>query len=137
MKIVAFVLATLVVALVAPGDAGSASQTFPVALDRAWSTTEKVLKVLGWDLDKVDRSVGWMTTDSRKLDGEDYGVYAKGTRHRLRVHLKADGENRTTITVERTVFRRERILWMDSDEPVATPDQAVEREVLAAIGESL
>ena len=137
MKIVAFALATLVVALVAPGDAGSASQTFPVALDRAWSTTEKVLKVLGWDLDKVDRSVGWMTTDSRKLDGEDYGVYAKGTRHRLRVHLKADGENRTTITVERTVFRRERILWMDSDAPVATPDQAVEREVLAAIGESL
>ena len=137
MKIVAFVLATLVVALVAPGDAGSASQTFPVALDRAWSTTEKVLKVLGWDLDKVDRSVGWMTTDSRKLDGKDYGVYAKGTRHRLRVHLKADGANRTTITVERTVFRRERILWMDSDEPVATPDQAVEREVLAAIGESL
>src|SRR5439155_1107502 len=56
--------------------------------------------------------------------------------YRLRVHLKADGENRTTITVERTVFRRERILWMDSDEPVATPDQAVEREVLAAIGRS-
>jgi len=136
MRIVAFVLATLVVALVAPVDAGSASQTFPVTLDRAWSIAEKVLKVLGWDLDKVDRSIGWITTDSRKLDGEDYGVYAKGTRHRLRVHLKADGENRTTITVERTVFRRERILWMDSDEPVATPDQAVEREVLAAIGRS-
>src|SRR5205823_772946 len=89
MRIVAFVLATLVVALVAPVDAGSASQTFPVTLDRAWSIAEKVLKVLGWDLDKVDRSIGWITTDSRKLDGEDYGVYAKGTRHRLRVHLKA------------------------------------------------
>ena len=94
MRIVAFVLATLVVALVAPVDAGSASQTFPVTLDRAWSIAGKVLKVLGWDLDKVDRSIGWITT------------------------------------------RRERILWMDSDEPVATPDQAVEREVLAAIGRS-
>ena len=135
MKIVAFVLVSLV-ALIPPADAGSASQTFPVSLDRAWSTTEKVLDVLGWEIDKNDRTVGWLTTDSRKLDGEDYGVYAKGTRHRLRVHLKADGENRTTITVERTVFRRERILWMDSDEPVATPDQAVEREVLAAIGRS-
>ena len=90
MKIVAFVLVSLV-ALIPPADAGSASQTFPVSLDRAWSTTEKVLDVLGWEIDKSDRTVGWLTTDSRKLDGEDYGVYAKGTRHRLRIHLKAEG----------------------------------------------
>jgi len=133
---VAFVLVSLV-ALIPPADAGSASQTFPVSLDRAWSTTEKVLDVLGWEIDKSDRTVGWLTTDSRKLDGEDYGVYAKGTRHRLRIHLKAEGGNRTTITVERSVFKRERILWIDTDEPVATQDQTVERGVLAAIGESL
>ena len=136
MKIVAFVLVSLV-ALIPPVDAGSASQTFPVSLDRAWSTTEKVLDVLGWEIDKNDRTVGWLTTDSRKLDGEDYGVYAKGTRHRLRIHLKAEGGNRTTITVERSVFKRERILWIDTDEPLATQDQTVERGVLAAIGESL
>jgi len=136
MKIVAFVLVSLV-ALIPPADAGSASQTFPVSLDRAWSTTEKVLDVLGWEIDKNDRTVGWLTTDSRKLDGEDYGVYAKGTRHRLRIHLKAEGGNRTTITVERSVFKRERILWIDTDEPLATQDQTVERGVLAAIGESL
>ncbi len=136
MKIVAFVLVSLV-ALIPPADAGSASQTFPVSLDRAWSTTEKVLDVLGWEIDKSDRTVGWLTTDSRKLDGEDYGVYAKGTRHRLRIHLKAEAGNRTTITVERSVFKRERILWIDTDEPVATQDQTVERGVLAAIGESL
>ena len=136
MKIDAFVLVSLV-ALIPPADAGSASQTFPVSLDRAWSTTEKVLDVLGWEIDKNDRTVGWLTTDSRKLDGEDYGVYAKGTRHRLRIHLKAEGGNRTTITVERSVFKRERILWIDTDEPLATQDQTVERGVLAAIGESL
>jgi len=136
MKIVAFVLVSLV-ALIPPADAGSASQTFSVSLDRAWSTTEKVLDVLGWEIDKNDRTVGWLTTDSRKLDGEDYGVYAKGTRHRLRIHLKAEGGNRTTITVERSVFKRERILWIDTDEPVATQDQTVERGVLAAIGKSL
>ena len=136
MKIVAFVLVSLV-ALIPPADAGSASQTFPVSLDRAWSTTEKVLNVLGWEIDKNDRTVGWLTTDSRKLDGEDYGVYAKGTRHRLRIHLKAEGGNRTTITVERSVFKRERILWIDTDEPLATQDQTVERGVLAAIGKSL
>ena len=136
MKIVAFVLVSLV-ALIPPADAGSASQTFPVSLDRAWSTTEKVLDVLGWEIDKNDRTVGWLTTDSRKLDGEDYGVYAKGTRHRLRIHLKAEGGNRTTIMVERSVFKRERILWIDTDEPLATQDQTVERGVLAAIGKSL
>ena len=136
MKIVAFVLVSLV-ALIPPADAGSASQTFPVSLDRAWSTTEKVLDVLGWEIDKNDRTVGWLTTGSRKLDGEDYGVYAKGTRHRLRIHLKAEGGNRTTITVERSVFKRERILWIDTDEPLATQDQTVERGVLAAIGKSL
>ena len=136
MKIVASVLVSLV-ALIPPADAGSASQTFPVSFDRAWSTTEKVLDVLGWEIDKSDRTVGWLTTDSRKLDGEDYGVYAKGTRHRLRIHLKAEAGNRTTITVERSVFKRERILWIDTDEPVATQDQTVERGVLAAIGESL
>ena len=136
MKIVALVLVSLVT-LIPPADAGSASQTFPVSLDRAWSTTEKVLDVLGWEIDKNDRTVGWLTTDSRKLDGEDYGVYAKGTRHRLRIHLKAEGGNRTTITVERSVFKRERILWIDTDEPLATQDQTVERGVLAAIGKSL
>ena len=137
MRIVAFVLATLVVALVAPVDAGSASQTFPVTLDRAWSIAEKVLKVLGWDLDKVDRSIGWITTDSRKLEGEDYGVYAKGTRHRLRIHFRAEGAKGTTVTVERSVFKRERILWIDNDETVTTQDQRVERELLATIGKSL
>ena len=135
MKISVFVLLALV-ALAPTADAGSVSQTFPVSLDRAWSTTEKVLKILGWEIDTVDRSVGWIITDSRQLDGEDYGVYAKGMRHRLRVHLKADGANRTTITVERGVFKRERILWMNADDPVPTPDAAVEREVLAAIGKS-
>ena len=112
-------------------------QTFPVPVERAWSTTEAVLKHLGWDIDKADRAIGWITTDSRRVEGEDYGVYAKGTRHRLRVHLKAAGDNRTTISVERSVFKRERILWMDKDEPVTTQDQTVEKSVLSAIGKSL
>ncbi len=136
MKIVALVLLSLV-ALAAPAAAGSAAQTFPVSLDRAWSTTEKVLRVLGWDVDTADRSVGWITTDSRKLEGEDYGVYAKGTRHRLRIHFRAEGAKGTTVTVERSVFKRERILWIDNDETVTTQDQRVERELLATIGKSL
>ena len=136
MKIMAFVLLSLV-ALAAPAAAESVARTFPVSLDRAWSTTEKVLRILGWEVDKADRAVGWITTESRKLDGEDYGVYAKGTRHRLRIHVRADGVKGTTVTVERSVFKRERILWIDNDETIATRDQTVERELLATIAKSL
>lgn len=117
--------------------AGPLSQTFGVSADHAWTTTERVLKVLGWDIDKADREIGWLTTDSRRVDGEDYGVYAKGVRHRLRINIKAEGAKKTRISVERTVFKRERILWVDKDEPATSADQAVEKDVLAAIRKSL
>jgi hypothetical protein len=137
----AFVCAALAVLLVS-GLAGTAvaepaTQTYAAPADRVWKTTEAVLRQFGWDIDKSDRSIGWIETDSRRVEGEDYGVYAKGTRHRLRVNVQARGDNRTTVTVERTVFKRERILWMDKDEPVSTTDQSVERGLLAAIEKSL
>ena len=115
------------------------SHTFSAPIDRVWTVTEHVLKQLGWDVDKADRTIGWITTDSRRLEGqgEDYGVYAKGVRHRLTITLKAAGENRTTMTVERAVFKRERILWMDKDEPLTPQDQKVERDLVAAIERAL
>src|SRR5437879_7424757 len=101
------------------------SETYGVPLDKAWSVTQAVLKQLGWDIDKADRSIGWITTDSRRVEGqgEDWGVYAKGARHRLTITMKAEGDKRTNVAVERAVFKRERILWMDKDEPVTAPDQ--------------
>jgi len=39
--------------------------------------------------------------------------------------------------VERNLFNRERILWIDKDEPLTTTDQSVEKNVLAAIGKAL
>jgi len=117
--------------------AGPLSQTFGVSAEHAWTTTERVLKVLGWDIDKADREIGWLTTDSRRVEGQDYGVYAKGVRHRLRINIKAEGAKKTRISVERTVFKRERILWVDKDEPATSADQAVEKDVLAAIRKSL
>jgi len=96
-----------------------------------------VLKQLGWDIEKSDEAGGWINTESRSVDGEDYGVYAKGTRHRLTIRLKAAGANRTTVTVERALFKRERILWIDKDEPLITTDQTIEKAVLTAIGKAL
>jgi hypothetical protein len=134
-------LICVVIAVLFLTSAGSAadpvSQTFAAPVDKVWSVTEAVLKQFGWDIEKADRSIGWIETQSRRLEGEDYGVYAKGLRHRLRINIRSAGTERTTVGVERTVFKRERILWMDKDEPVATTDQNVEQKLLTDIGKSL
>ena len=96
-----------------------------------------VLKHQGWEIEQADRTIGWISTDSRRVEGEDYGVYAKGVRHKLVVHVKEAGANRTTVSIERSLFKRERILWVDKDEPVTTTDRSVERGLLAAIERSL
>ena len=115
------------------------SHTFSAPIDRVWTTTEHLLKQLGWDIDKADRSIGWMTTESRRVEGqgEDWGVYAKGARHRLTITMKPAGDKRTSVAVERAVFKRERILWMDKDEPLTATDQKVEKDLIAAIERAL
>jgi hypothetical protein len=128
----------LAVALATPlGAADPATRTFNASEARTWAVTEAVLKHLGWEIDKADRTIGWITTKSRMIEGGDYGVYAKGVRHQLRVHVKGAGETKSTVSVERTLFNRERILWMDKDEPVTKKDQDVEKSLLDAIGKSL
>jgi len=117
--------------------AASSERTFAAPVERVWSTTEAVLKHLGWDIDKADKSIGFITTESRRVEGENYGVYEKALRHRLRLHLKAAGDSRTAVSIERTVFKRERILFVDKDEPVNDPSQVVEKAVLDAIGKAL
>ena len=89
--------AALVVVAAGPAAcAGDAvARTFSAPADRLWTVTLAVLRQLGWDIDKADRDIGWITTDSRKVDGEDYGVYAKGTRHRLRIIVKAQADRST------------------------------------------
>ena len=106
-------------------------------VDRVWAVTEAVLRQLGWDIDAADRSIGWITTESRRLDGENYGVYEKGVRHRLRVMMKAAGDKSTAVSVERSVFKRERILFVDNDEPLTVTDRDVEKALLAAIAKAL
>ena len=133
-------LLVLVLAAAMPAAAEPVAQTFNAPVDRVWSIAEAVLKQLGWEIDKKDRTIGMIGTDSRRVEGEDYGVYAKGIRHRLTLSLKAASDNRTTVTIERELFRRERILWMDKDEPISTASDTkreVERSILAAIGRAL
>jgi len=113
------------------------TRTFNAPLDRVWAVTESVLKSLGWDVDERDRSVGWIVTDSRGVEFKDFGVYGEGTRHKLRVTVKAAGEGRTSVSVERQLYKEERILWMRERKPIETKDRSVETAVVDAIGRAL
>jgi hypothetical protein len=121
----------------AAAQAADASRVFNAPIDRVWTVTRSTLRGLGWDIDKEDRDGGWIRTDSRRLEGEDYGVYAKGTRQRLRLVLKAVDPGRTQVTVERRVWKQERILWMDKEEDLPSPDTKAERQVLDAVAAAL
>jgi hypothetical protein len=112
-------------------------RVFNAPMDRVWTVTRSTLKSLGWDIDKEDREGGWIRTDSRRLEGEDFGVYAKGTRQRLRVAIKALDPGRTQVTVERRVWKQERILWMDKEEDLPTTDQTAEKKVLDDIAAAI
>ena len=128
----------LLVALATTAAAGGpVERAFNAPVDRVWTTTEAVLKHMGWDVDKSDKAIGFITTESRRVEGENYGVYEKGTRHRLQLHVKGTGTNRSTVSIERTVFKRERILFVDKDEPLTATDQNVEKALLDAIGKAL
>ena len=127
----------LSVVLAVPAAAGAMEFTYNAPVETVWDKTMAVLKVLGWDIDRADRSVGFITTDSRRMDGENYGVYEKGLRHRLRVNVRKAGETRTTVTIERTVFKRERILFVDKDEPIVDKSTETEKSLLDAIGKAL
>jgi hypothetical protein len=123
-----------------PGHVGAAdapNRTFDAPLDRVWTVTESILKSLGWQIDTYDRAVGWILTDSRGLEFKDYAVYGKGLRHKLRLSLKAAGERRTTVTVERELYTEERILWMAERKPVPATEQTVETGILDAIERGL
>ena len=113
------------------------TRVFNAPVDRVWVVARSTLQGLGWGVDKEDREVGWIRTDSRRLEGEDYGVYAKGAKHRLRVVIKAQDSGRTAVTVERRLWKEERILWMDKEEELPTTDHTVEKQLLDALGKSL
>ncbi len=113
------------------------TRVFNAPVDRVWVVTRSTLRSLGWDVDKEEREVGWIRTASRRLEGEDYGVYAKGAKHRLQVQIKAQEGGRAGVSVERRVWKEERILWIDKEEEIPTTDHSVERQLLDAIAKNL
>jgi len=129
----------LVLLLAAPAAAGPVESTYNAPVDVVWDKTLAVLKVLGWDIDKdkANRSVGLIVTDSRRVDGDNYGVYEKALRHRLQLSVRRISDTRTAVSIDRSVFKRERILFVDKDEPIEDARTDVQKSILDAIGKAL
>jgi hypothetical protein len=123
--------------LAGPAQADDRTRTFQAPEDRVWTVTRSVLKSLGWDIDKEDRDVGWITTDSRRVEGENYGVYEKAVRHRLRIIIKGRGGAVADVTIERRLYKSERKVFVTTEEDVPVKDHDVERKILDEIGRSL
>jgi len=132
-------VAALAAGALAPGRAAAdgITRSFQAPVDRVWTVTVSTLKSLGWDVDKEDRSVGWLTTDSRRVEGDNYGVYEKALRHRLRITIKGRDNGRTEVTIERRLYKSERQVFVTKEEDVPLKDHDVERKILDDIGRSL
>ncbi|MBI3458582.1 MAG: hypothetical protein HY002_22645 [Candidatus Rokubacteria bacterium] len=120
------------------GQAGQpVTRTFGAPMERTLAVVESVLRSLGWSIDDQDKSVGWILTNSRGVDFKDWGVYGEGSRHKLRLTLKAAGEGQTAVSVERDLYKEERILWMKERKPLQATDRTVELGVLDEVGRIL
>src|SRR5262249_3110252 len=112
-RVVVPFVAALLVANLAFAQPDDRTRVFDTSMDRVCTITRSALRAAGWDIEKDDKAAGFMVTDARRLEGEDFTVYATGVKHRLRVVLKELPDGKTSVTIERRVWKEERILWMD------------------------
>jgi hypothetical protein len=129
--------AVLLMAAEAGAQVDDRIRVFDASLDRVWTVTRSTLRGLGWDIAKEDRAGGFMRTDTRRTEGDDFGVYAKGTKHMLEVRIKDLTDGKTAVTIEHRLWKEERILWIDRREDLPTADHELEREILDRIGAAL
>ena len=132
----------LVAAALGAGASDPLTREFLVPVDRVWMVTLAVLAGQGWGVDDADRTIGAITTKSHRLEREGTGVWSMSTRLRLRLAVIPLAEDRTQVSVESEVFRRERVLWMERDERVKVVDPAradadLEHALLSAIAGAL
>src|SRR5262249_17473853 len=130
-------LSCLGIAVCCPGVAHSATRTFAESFDKVWNTTRSVVESDGWDLDEEDRRRGTMLTESRSIDYLNFGVYGKGTRHRLKITVRSGGARQTSVTIDREVFKQERILWSTDRTPLKAANDRIEAVILDHIGHFL
>ena len=135
--VAAGLVAALLVATSALAQTDDRTRVFDSSMERVWTITRSALMAVGWGIEKDDKAAGFMLTDWRRLEGQDFTVYATGVKHRLRVVLKALPDGKTSVTIERRVWNEERFLWMDWGRDLPTTDHQIETEILDAIGAAL
>jgi len=132
----------LVVAFAAPAFASDpAVRTYAADFDRVWSAVEQAVQAEGWGIDDEARPLGLLVTNTRRVAGSDLGLFPITHRARMRLTVVPAGNGRTRVQIMREVLRRERVLWIERDEPVPVTDalagRAAEERVLAAIARRL
>jgi hypothetical protein len=141
MSRVAWLLAVFLLALPGAGRGQTvppASRTFNSPPDRVWFAVQVALTGNGWKIEETDPAAGRMVTDLRAVEFKDYaGLYAAGTRHRLRLTVQAAPPTGTMVVVERELFREERLFWTSQRKPLESSDRAVENAFLDAIQAAL
>lgn len=145
MRAIALVAAFVLALPLAGRAAEPLLRTVAAPLDRVWAATESALRAEGWDIDRADRPTGTITTRSRRLEGDDDGLQATNRRVRLHLRLVPVAPAQTSVRVERELFIRERVLWIEKDrplppsstDPAVPPDLTLEQRVLTAIGKAL
>ena len=116
-----------------PGTEGPLVRIVPVPMERAWTVTQSVLRSLGWDIERTDRTDGLIRTEPRNVNFKNVGVYAAGTRHALDLVVRAVSETQTSISVKRELFEEQRIFWSRERTKLPARDTSVEKTVLDAI----
>src|SRR5205814_8686971 len=91
----------LALLLAAPAAAAPVEFTFNAPVDVVWEKTLAVLRVLGWgvDKDRVDRSIGFIVTDSRRVHGHSLGVSVSALPHRLHFNARRASDSRSSLRV--------------------------------------
>src|SRR5919197_405844 len=118
MKMRALLMVLVLATALPAGAAEPVSRTFPAPPDRVWAATEAGLKAAGWTVDLVDRPSGTILTKSQRLEGDNNGLQATTRRVRLYLRLSPAGREATAVRVEREQFVRERVLWVERDQPL-------------------
>jgi hypothetical protein len=136
-----------VVAAGGPAEVGAQERplgdTLAAPMERAWAATQAALVEQGWGIDLADATAGVIVTKSHRIAGDDAGIQARNRRLRLRLRLEPVTPGETRIVIERELFERERVLWVEKDDaivvhdPLILRDQRLERRLLAAIRKAL
>jgi hypothetical protein len=134
--------AALLLAVAVVAEAGDAvATTLAAPVERVWTAVERGLAAEGWSIERADRPLGLVVTESRRLQGDAGGLHVRARRVRLRIEVAPADEARATVSVRREILDRERVLWIERDRvPIAAEAldaETLERRVLAAIGRAL